>query len=191
MENETQDRIVRAALDCFSAQGLKKTSMEDVAQAAGVTRVTIYRYFADKRDLAREAFLSIERIFQQADHDFTADPEADVNATLERIGRDLSAFPHGSPIVRLDELRRLYPDVYDEVQAFRLAVMDELFDHLFAASERQGLLRPELNRAFVQAIFWEAIVDIFENPNLDDLGLSNEAMFRQFTDILLHGVLKR
>ena len=190
MENETQERIVRAALDCFSAQGIKKTSMDDIAQAAGVTRVTVYRYFADKRDLVREAFLSIERIFQRADHDFAADPGADVYAALEQIGRDLNALPHGNPIAHRDELRRLYPDVYDEVQAFRLEVMDELFDHLFAASERQGLLRPELNRNFVQAIFWEALVNIFKNPNLNDLGLSNEAMFRQFTEILLHGVLK-
>ena len=47
------ERIVNAALDLVLAQGVKKTSLEEVAQRAGVTRVTVYRYFRDKKGLVR------------------------------------------------------------------------------------------------------------------------------------------
>ncbi len=187
---QTRDHLLLAALRCFSAQGIKKTSMDDVAHEAGLTRVTVYRYFGDKRTLVRAAFLHAQTVFQQADTDLAADPQMDIEVVLERIDRSLSAFPPGDVAARLDELRRLYPDIYEEEKAVRLKVVGGLFDRLFARSAAQGLLRPGLDRTFVEVIFWEAVKDIFENPALNGLGLSNVEMFRQFIDILRHGVLK-
>ena len=42
--NNTRDRILRAGLDLFLQQGIRKTSIDDVADRAGVTRVTVYRH---------------------------------------------------------------------------------------------------------------------------------------------------
>lgn len=52
---QTRTEIVDAALDLFSAQGFDATSMEQVADAAGVSRRTIYRYFPTKDDLVFES----------------------------------------------------------------------------------------------------------------------------------------
>lgn len=43
-------RILEATLDCVGRQGLGKTSLEDVAHAAGLSRATVYRYFPGGRD---------------------------------------------------------------------------------------------------------------------------------------------
>lgn len=45
-----RDRIVDAALDCFRRYGIAKTTVEDVARAAGVSRPTVYRQFRGGRD---------------------------------------------------------------------------------------------------------------------------------------------
>jgi AcrR family transcriptional regulator len=46
--------IVAGAEKAFLEKGLFDTAMEDVAQSSGVTRRTLYRYFAKKEDLAFE-----------------------------------------------------------------------------------------------------------------------------------------
>lgn len=46
-----ESRIVEAALHCFAQYGVSKTTMEDVAQAAGRSRATLYRYFPNKQAL--------------------------------------------------------------------------------------------------------------------------------------------
>lgn len=47
--------LLDVATDCIDRFGLSKASLSDVAQAAGVTRQTVYRYFADAEDLFRAA----------------------------------------------------------------------------------------------------------------------------------------
>ena len=48
---ETRNGILDAAEHLFSERGVSRTSLEDIAQAAGVTRGAIYWHFKDKRDL--------------------------------------------------------------------------------------------------------------------------------------------
>ncbi len=45
---ETEARIVEAAIGIFIRYGAKKTTMADVAEAAGVSRQTVYASFGDK-----------------------------------------------------------------------------------------------------------------------------------------------
>ena len=48
-----RDRLLDAAERCLEVQGLAGTTMEDIARNAGVSRATVYRYFA-----SREAVIS-------------------------------------------------------------------------------------------------------------------------------------
>lgn len=48
-------QILRGARDCFVRVGISRTSMQDVARAAGISRGTVYRYFKD-RDAVVRAF---------------------------------------------------------------------------------------------------------------------------------------
>lgn len=46
----TRTRILDAALQCVERWGLAKTSLEDVAAAAGLSRATVYRHFPGGRE---------------------------------------------------------------------------------------------------------------------------------------------
>jgi AcrR family transcriptional regulator len=52
-EEQITARLLDAAFEEFSAYGLRRTSMENVAERAGLARSTLYRRFSNKRDLAR------------------------------------------------------------------------------------------------------------------------------------------
>src|SRR5271166_4701547 len=46
--SDTPELIVKSAYACFRNQGMQKTTIVDIARAAGVSRSTIYEYFSDK-----------------------------------------------------------------------------------------------------------------------------------------------
>lgn len=48
---DTRDAIVSAAFACFRTRGLAKTTIVDIARAAGVSRSTFYEYFRDKETI--------------------------------------------------------------------------------------------------------------------------------------------
>jgi AcrR family transcriptional regulator len=69
---ETEDpvarRILDAALEQFTVFGLRRSSMDDVARRAGVSRVTVYRRFRNKDKLVEQTLLRENgRFFQLLD----------------------------------------------------------------------------------------------------------------------------
>jgi AcrR family transcriptional regulator len=48
---ETRQAITMAALALFSNKGYEKTSIEDIARAAGIGKATIYTYFSTKDEI--------------------------------------------------------------------------------------------------------------------------------------------
>ncbi len=55
--NETQQRILAAAITCVKQWGVEKTSLNDIAKQAGVTRPTVYRYFASRNEVLTTALM--------------------------------------------------------------------------------------------------------------------------------------
>lgn len=54
--------ILRGAAQAFATSGYAATSMEDVAQACGVTKLIVYRHFDSKEELYREV---IQQVFHR------------------------------------------------------------------------------------------------------------------------------
>ncbi|WOC14051.1 TetR/AcrR family transcriptional regulator [Gordonia sp. MP11Mi] len=50
-EPDAPGRLTAAALDLFAEHGYERTSVADIAERAGVTERTFFRYFADKREV--------------------------------------------------------------------------------------------------------------------------------------------
>ncbi len=188
-EDHTREKILLSALALFSERGISKTSVNEVAYRAGITRVTVYRYFSEKKELVRAAFLRVEHVFQKGLAELEQNPQADWPSVLNQIGEGLSALPSGDVSARSDELKRLYPDVYASIQEVRVATLNGIFDHLSARAEFQGVLRPGLNRSIVHAIFWELVINFFDNPRFKSFGLSDAELYHAMTDILLYGIL--
>lgn len=78
---ELERNLVAAAVRCVARWGLTKTSLEDIAHEAGVSRATVYRVFPGGKDRLVETVLHHEvgRLFHQAE------AEARSAATLEDL----------------------------------------------------------------------------------------------------------
>jgi AcrR family transcriptional regulator len=46
----TRERVIAATLRCLAAQGLRRTTVDDVAVESGISRATLYRAFPGGRD---------------------------------------------------------------------------------------------------------------------------------------------
>jgi TetR/AcrR family acrAB operon transcriptional repressor len=87
---QTRRRILDAARRVFARQGVTRTTLEQIAHAAGVTRGAIYWHFADKTELfyAMREQVSLPMIDRTGFAWFPADT-ADPLASIERFLRDV------------------------------------------------------------------------------------------------------
>jgi AcrR family transcriptional regulator len=61
---ETRARILQAARERFRSNGVQKTTMEEVAKAAGTSRQLLYRFFSGRGEIVEAAI--VERIREMA-----------------------------------------------------------------------------------------------------------------------------
>lgn len=136
--------ILEAAITQFSQYGYRKTSMEDIAGAAGVSRPSLYVYFENKEEIFRSL---VQLLNQEAIDDAQSaliDNRANEPVT-QRIERALIAFnvalyrrlhdsPHGEEL--MDESSRLSGNItQDFFGRFQTLLQDE-----FTYADEQGEL---------------------------------------------------
>lgn len=59
--SQVEGRIIQAALRCFARWGVSKTTVDDIARDAGISRATVYRTFPAGRDSILDAVVDSER----------------------------------------------------------------------------------------------------------------------------------
>jgi AcrR family transcriptional regulator len=67
-----RDRLLAAAERCIERHGIAKTTMEDIALEAGMSRPVVYRYFSDREDLFIAIISAHARAMLDKAHKFIA-----------------------------------------------------------------------------------------------------------------------
>ena len=95
----TRERILEATLEVLARSGTRRLSLSDVAATAGVSRPTLYRWFASK-----EALLEAFGVYEQQKYDAgIADAVAGLEgeARLDAILRFIVEFQHTYSLRRI------------------------------------------------------------------------------------------
>ena len=129
-DSSKRRQILDGARKVFMDLGFDGASMGEIARACGVSKGTLYVYFADKYRLF-EAILEEERI-EQYKTAFSFDPARDVETTLREFGRayiGVQCRPGGGSAIRtvmaiaerMPEVGRRYYENVLELNITRLA----------------------------------------------------------------------
>ncbi|MBM0225986.1 TetR/AcrR family transcriptional regulator [Micromonospora sp. ATA51] len=97
MSNERLEKILAAAYECFTRHGVRRTTMDDIAAAAGMSRPAVYQYVRNKDDAYRRL---AERLF--------AGSLADARQAAEAPGADLTQRLHDVLAAKLELTLRLH-----------------------------------------------------------------------------------
>jgi AcrR family transcriptional regulator len=90
-EPGARERIVLAALDLFTEQGYDDTTVAQIAERAGITKSTFFRYFPDKRELLAAGQETLSRLLSEGIAEAPADasPLEAVAAGLVRASGEM------------------------------------------------------------------------------------------------------
>ncbi|NBA94519.1 TetR/AcrR family transcriptional regulator [Pseudomonas sp. R5(2019)] len=95
--------ILEAARDLFLSNGYANTSMDAVAAAAGVSKLTVYSHFTDKETLCSSAVIATCQA-QLPELFFELPDGAPIETVLTTIGRGFQALINGNESIKLHRL---------------------------------------------------------------------------------------
>lgn len=136
----TRQRLIRAALELFTARGYHETTTAQIAKKAGIAEGTIYRHFASKQHLVNELYRASQRWAAKLVQD-QAKVGGTARAQLTAVAVGLvDGAANETPVVKLGLLEPLATVLDDESRRaereFRLAL-----ERLIAEGKAQGSVR--------------------------------------------------
>jgi AcrR family transcriptional regulator len=129
--SRTRDRLLDLAYEAIIQKGFAATSIEELVEAAGITKSGFFYHFKDKNDLARQL---LERYLAESDA---------VLDQLEARARELSDDPLHAFLVFLELYAEMVRDVIAQHPGCfvsTLTYQDRLFDQTVVRLNRQGML---------------------------------------------------
>jgi AcrR family transcriptional regulator len=181
-----RDAIQDAAIDLFAEKGFDETTVDDIAQAAGVSRRSFFRYFTSKSDLLTHGIASYGAALTGA---IETSPENSSPAeVLRHIVLQVAQYRAAEPRTRkIMRITAAYPSAR-EAQLSRIAgVHDQVaaaFLRRFRSDRRfQDELTAQLLAGLTLAILGAVFRSWFEN-NSRDISLTVEQVFAALTRLL-------
>lgn len=151
---ELKKKIIQAAVESFSQTGFDRTKMEDIAKRLGLSKGTIYLYFASKEDLFLaicEYYLGVMKERQNAT---VLSKREDLLLDAERIYEEFQELEQGNDKVMLEMVveSSRNPRLRKAMYEHRLKVYDTVVDHLKRHIEK-GIIRADVDPSGLASAF--------------------------------------
>ena len=184
-----RERLLEAAEGCLEQFGPQKTSMEDVARAAGMSRATVYRYFENRDALllgvaSRQASaLAAEAIAYLSQYSTISDWL--VEGLLFTL-RELPRRPVFASLVTSLDSRSSGNLLLGSTGLIQIGV--HVLGPMFANAKQQGLLRDEIDPEMLIEWLLRMLWTYLNAPS--QVATDEEGMRKLFRMMLIPAVLK-
>jgi AcrR family transcriptional regulator len=187
--------ILERALALFTRYGIRRTSLEAVAEAAGTTRVTLYRRFSDKETLLNASLLYAVRRFEEDLRDIVP-PDGDgrrgrLEDSLEDFARVFAEGPVGTVGNLRNELARVYPEIYREILEAQQSVGRGFFRRIVDAAGEIYRVRSDADPELLYAVFETLLRHMPESTAFRNTDSDPGELFSRTARLLLFGIFEK
>lgn len=186
---DVRQRLLAAATRLFAERGYDRTSVQEVVEAAGVTKGALYHYFGSKDDLLNEICGRTLRLRMRRLTAIADDRDRTVSARLHEAAADVVL----SSIANIDDttiffrsVHQLSPHRQQSVRAERRRY-HEKFRALVEEGCRDGVFRAELVPDLVVNFFFGSVHHL-GTWYREGGQVTARQVAVEFADLLLHSV---
>ena len=151
---EIRDKIIQAAIQSFSQTGFDRTKVEDIAKRLGLSKGTIYLYFASKEELFLGICEYYLRVMKERQHSAVFSRREDLLMDAEKFYDEFQKLEQGNDKVMLEMVvestrnQKLRKSMYEH----RLKVYDAVVEHLDKHVDK-GLIRKDVDTHALASAF--------------------------------------
>ncbi|EFC85511.1 TetR/AcrR family transcriptional regulator [Parafrankia sp. EUN1f] len=179
---ETRRRLVRSALHLWTERGfetgIEDTKVEEICQAAGVTKGTFYFHFAHKEDILLEMGVETATILNDtANRCVRADRGINdsLRTVMNALARNIKGTPPAAVSRALAEFRR--PN--RSASSYEGPAFAEAFEKLFAKAQEKGEVTGQIEASEMAQILEALVVDSIMEWSQGRLSRLNQALYRR------------
>ncbi|CAG0990142.1 HTH-type transcriptional regulator RutR [Methanosarcinales archaeon] len=189
--NETEQRILNAAMKVFSEDGFEGARTRKIAELAGVNEVTLFRKFQSKENILRVVMMKNRDIVLQAlDTVFLNENRANFQVNLHSLCENIMKIIEeriDMMIILIAESRKK-PEIAGILAPVPEMILMRLTDY-FEQQQKQGKMRNVNPRvAALDCISYFFYSNLLRRMLRDNNSSGSKEEFEAFIDVFLNGI---
>jgi AcrR family transcriptional regulator len=186
-KGKNKEKIRKAAIDLFEKHGFKKVSINDIADKAGISPVTIYNHFGNKDELIRDTIKTISTILLEKIRGIVNSDKSFLEK-LDTIIFDKTKVANQYQGELIQSVIYNDPELYEFINNIRLNEVNKLMLDLFEQGKKQGYISPELSKEAI-LLYTEILRrGIFAIPDFSEKTKSNPYITREIISLAVYGL---
>ena len=184
--NQQLNQILEEGFDSVAETGVRAFTVESLAKRLAMSKKTIYKFFPTKEKLIRSI---MQFVFTQINSTFKRVMADESNPAVQfiKIMETITKFAGKAPLNKIAELKSLYPDIWKEIESFRLSHQEDFYTILYNAQE-QGLARDDINMRSASIIYINIINSTFQPEFFLKNDLPIRETIRGFVQVVARGI---
>ena len=179
--------VLAEAKKLFWKYGIKKVSVEEICAQAGVSKMTFYRYFSNKEEVAVHVLRKIFEVSRTESRRLMDDANLPLPVKIAELIKSKRKHSEG---VSREFLRDAYGDNFPTVKAFIIRfrkIMTADLERSIRKMQSEGVIRKDLKIGFVTQMI-DLMQEKAADEDLQDLYDTNTELITELMQFFFYGI---
>jgi AcrR family transcriptional regulator len=187
--NKKYNDILTTAKDLFWKHGFRRVSTEEICKKSGVSKMTFYKFFPNKIELAKTVF---DSVVAEGEQKFKQILKEEL-PTSEKIKKIILLKVEGTNNISSEFMQDFYlgtePELKTYVEGRTRKAWDILIDHIKGAQET-GIFRKNFKPELLIKVQFK-LSELLEDKSVVNMYNSQQELILEFTNLLVYGISQR
>ena len=181
-----ETHILKEGFEEIADIGVRSFTIDSFSKRIKMSKKTIYKFFPTKENLIcaimHFIFNRINSAFKEVMHE-----EQNPAVQFIKIMETIAKFAGRTPVNKVSELKSLYPEIWKEIESFRLSHQDDFYTILRNA-QKQRLARDDINMKSASIVYINTINSTFQPEFFLKNDLPIRETIRGFVQVVARGI---
>ncbi len=182
-------QLIQTAKDLFFKYGIKRVTVEEICQEAGVSKMTFYKHYKNKNELVKTMVTqmideSLEKYHTLMDSDVSFEEKVRETIKMKSEGTDQMSQEFFS-----DYLPQADPEMLEFIQNRQQEIMALVIED-YAKAQKRGEIRQDLK---IEFILWylNKMMDLMADETLEKMYDTPQDMIMEMVNFFFYGIMPR
>lgn len=182
-----REKIIHKSADLFLSYGFKSVTMDDIANALGISKKTIYQHFENKTKLVEATTLAMFSLISHGIDCICALEKNPIEEIYE-IKQFVSEHLKNEKSSPQYQLQKYYPKIYKSIKSKQFDVMYQCVKANLDRGISLGIYRNNIHVDFVTRIYFNCMLAIKDEDLFSKKTFSTNMLLDNYLEYHLRGI---
>jgi len=185
-----KEKIISKSEELFLSLGFKSVTMDDIANAMGISKKTIYTHFSNKTELVEVVTFSVLDHISEGIDKINA---ASINPIEELYDIKLFVMNYlkNEKVSPQHQLKKYYPQIFERLQIKQFEKMHSSVENSLKMGIDTGLFRPDIDIDFISRMYFNGMNGIRDISIFPESLFDKNYLFESYLEYHLRAIITK